>query len=843
MPSIQPNPSDLTNALLLQILQHSDSFVAPITDISPNLVIAQSILFASLAVTLLAAFITVLIKRWILYYGQPSVQEGDIVKRGEERQLKFDILHKWGPGFILELPPVLLQIALLLFDAGLVLYLWDLNPSAASVVLGITLIGLLFYGLITVVGIIRRDWPFQTHASNIFSAVLSLLMLVFGWVWRRFTGFLIRSNPKEEVWGSVIERFFSWFPDGEDPDSLSNPAFWRSDPLFVPPLTKDTAATAGFWLLENSTDFTSAAAVAAASLEFQWPSNRHSATALLRFRNTYAQCFRAPVPNRSARLQALQSAAAYYVLYHAWLLRSASKGRWINVEGPPPDIPPDLFHLHSEKWGRQDLFVYLLSTEDRSEPVESAQFLSYIAPYWFRRDSNSLVETRPTRLKTLKTLIAVLERDRALVPATLTDCVLCVGAVMDFPLHPDDLIRVDKRYVLLLGALRGVLIGGSDYLAPTFKLVVEHVLGTALARSRLFRHVPEALKILLTLVELTTLPLVNAAWIYELLKRAANNDIADEEFTLLLKLSAWRKEEDTAVNTGLGDPPVQHFEANPLSLETTATSEAPTSDDTLFRKVMEAIQTCGWQDEIVYGGLLAIRDVRKLGPSLFDDEILQTFHEATDDSKPLRVRQAAYDAVLVTQAQWLTSENLRQKLQDPGFFDHLHKVVVGIARSDYQRSFLTMMEVLSEDVNWHPYLREHMDLWVPFRYEGGPQILHIIGKVGGLTFATPGDRGSSSIDEVLQKLVVEEWAAVPGRPVGDLTADRLRQLADVTGGFKELAFSDSCRKAVLATVEQVLPGLDLRREGGYAGPGDDVQDIINDLLKILRVPKRQFTFD
>ena len=271
--------------------------------------------------------------------------------------------------------------------------------------------------------------------------------------------------------------------------------------------------------------------------------------------------------------------------------------------------------------------------------------------------------------------------------------------------------------------------------------------------------------------------------------------------------------------------------------------EAPNSDDTLFRKVMEAIKTRDWQDEAVYGGLLAIKDIHRLGPSLFDDDALQMFHEAMNHGNPFRVRQAAYDVMLVTRDQWLKSPKLRQGLGDLDFFRQLHRVVVEIARSDYQQSFLLMMEILSEDVYWHPYLRDHMDLWVPFRYDGEPQFLHIISNVGGLTLTTLGDRGSSSIDDILQRLVVDEWAAVPGRQVPDLTADRLKPLADVTGRFKELAFSDSCRKAVLATVEQVLPGLDLRREDDYAGPGDDVRDIINDLVKNLRVPRHQSSFD
>jgi hypothetical protein len=55
--------------------------------------------------------------------------------------------------------------------------------------------------------------------------------------------------------------------------TLSNPVFWRNDPLFTSPIPKDIAASAGFWLLENSTDFSAASAVAAVFSEFQWPSH------------------------------------------------------------------------------------------------------------------------------------------------------------------------------------------------------------------------------------------------------------------------------------------------------------------------------------------------------------------------------------------------------------------------------------------------------------------------------------------------------------------------------------------------------------------------------------------
>jgi len=228
--------------------------------------------------------------------------------------------------------------------------------------------------------------------------------------------------------------------------TLSNPEFWRRNPLFKSPIPEDIAASAGLWLLENSTDFSTASAVSVVFPEFQLPSHLHSTTPLVRLRDTYEQCFRAPEFDNSARLKALRSAAAYYVLYHAQLIWITWKRLKVEVKNLSPNLHPDLFHhRHNDKWGGKNLFEYLLHVEDRSEPVTSARFLSYIAPYWFCGDSDSAVETRRSRLPTLSELIEVLEQSEALTSATVTDCILCAGAVMDFPLHPKDLIRVDKR--------------------------------------------------------------------------------------------------------------------------------------------------------------------------------------------------------------------------------------------------------------------------------------------------------------------------------------------------------------------------------------------------------------
>ena len=212
-------------------------------------------------------------------------------------------------------------------------------------------------------------------------------------------------------------------------------------------------------MLENSTDFSAASAVAAVFSELQWGSHYRSTTALIRLRDTYAECVRAPEFKESTRLKALQSAAAYYVLYHTQLIWSTSNSFEVEAGGLTPDLPPDLLlHLHSDKWDGDGVLECLLRTKDRTGSVTSALFLSYLAPYWFCGGSDSDIRFRPSRLQTLYELIEVLEENWAFNPVTLTDCLLCAGAAMDFPLHPEDLIRTDKRYVPLPRMLTVALI-------------------------------------------------------------------------------------------------------------------------------------------------------------------------------------------------------------------------------------------------------------------------------------------------------------------------------------------------------------------------------------------------
>ena len=407
----------------------------------------------------------------------------------------------------------------------------------------------------------------------------------------------------------------------------------------------------------------------------------------------------------------------------------------------------------------------------------------------------------------------------------------------------------------------------------TFKAVVEHIHGIVLAKGRRRRHAGRALEILVTLVKKTPpplvdapLPLIDGAWITQLLRRAAekNEDaeeidvtempdnadkMDDEKFTLFLRLSARRKEEDAVwdVRTptdATDDTTIPPHEGN-------APPETPVSAGTFFNKIIRNVRTCtqegGWHDEAAYGGLIAIKDIPGLGTFPPELESLQTLSKAMekkagarDKSKPFRVRKAAYDVIVAAREGWLKSEDLRETLENLDIPRKLHSVVTETGNPNHQRSFLEMIEILAEDRYWHSYLRKAMHIWLPLHHDGPGHVLRILITVGELT--TPGIEGCRPpLDKPLEKFIEDEWAGVPGRSVQDLTADRLKPLVEVTQQFKELSFTESDRRAVLGVVQNVIPSLGSRCEDGYNGPGEDTCKIIDELLEVLRSPTAQST--
>ena len=384
------------------------------------------------------------------------------------------------------------------------------------------------------------------------------------------------------------------------------------------------------------------------------------------------------------------------------------------------------------------------------------------------------------------------------------------------------------------------LTGDSGYLQLTFKRVVEHIHEMALASAGCRRrYARTALEILLQLARKTTFPLVDVACMNRLLESGAgkiNNDV----FILFLRLRALRKEEDGAADVDPQfDQDTQDRGLHPQFLGEAVTSATPTVEHTL-KAISDSIKTCrdregGWQDEAVYGGLIAIRDIPQLRTCTPDVVFLETLAKAMEKDKPFSVRKAAYDVIQAAQYGWLRSMDLRQILEDHDFPRRLHSVVIETGRDDHQLSFLKMMEILSEDRHWHPYLRGAMDLWLDFRHEGSQQVIQILLRVGEIPPPPPPEVAHNlPLDNYLVKIVEDEWERVPGRPAMDLSIDLLEPFAEVTTRLKELLFTETDRRAVVTVVERVVSFLEMRRDGGYEVPGNDIIGLINGLLEVLR---------
>ena len=169
---LQPDPSDQSAALLRAILltlNHSaipnaTPTVPPIQSHPPSeIVTVNCLLYASLLISLLAAFAAMLGKQWLNRYLRHA--GGSMIERCADRQRKFNGLQRWPFHFIIESLPVMLQIALLLLACGLCRYIMTINTPVACTLIALTGLGVLFYIMVVIAGASSYDCPFQTPGS------------------------------------------------------------------------------------------------------------------------------------------------------------------------------------------------------------------------------------------------------------------------------------------------------------------------------------------------------------------------------------------------------------------------------------------------------------------------------------------------------------------------------------------------------------------------------------------------------------------------------------------------------------------------------------------------------
>jgi len=131
-------------------------------------------LYASLAASLFAAFLAMLGKQWLNRYASTDMR-GSAIERSQNRQRKLNGIVTWYFDHVMESLPLMLQIALLLLGCALSNYLWGVDITTASVVLGVTSLGAISYLFVVVAGTASVSCPYQTPGARILRYTIGVL--------------------------------------------------------------------------------------------------------------------------------------------------------------------------------------------------------------------------------------------------------------------------------------------------------------------------------------------------------------------------------------------------------------------------------------------------------------------------------------------------------------------------------------------------------------------------------------------------------------------------------------------------------------------------------------------
>ena len=110
-------------------------------------------------------------KQWLNLYERVEMR-GSPIDRSRHRQRKMNGIVTWRFDLVMECLPLMLQIALLLLGYALSNYLYSISKVVASVAIGFTAFGLLFYFLIASAATLSYTCPFQTPLSLIFRSLI-----------------------------------------------------------------------------------------------------------------------------------------------------------------------------------------------------------------------------------------------------------------------------------------------------------------------------------------------------------------------------------------------------------------------------------------------------------------------------------------------------------------------------------------------------------------------------------------------------------------------------------------------------------------------------------------------
>jgi len=327
---IRSDPSDTTN-VLLKILAHTinnntfsaeDLILPTWTGPGSTTVWIQSVAYASLSTSLLAAFGAVLGKQWLSQFKLTRFGRGALEEGCRERQLKIRGLRKWHFDALLDALPILLQLSLLFFGVALAARMWLLNRTLGGIILGTTAFGVLFYSFTFLAALIFEDCPFESRSSTYVRRLsigtfgfarnyADMVLTSLGNGWKSLHSVVVTIGPTTSVWrrrravssdaeSHTVEMHLSKNHNDVSISETSGISVVSKGStvneeyinLVLPESPKDTLdALAIQWILQNSTDPEIITSTAAMIPCVEWPYHLDVSPTYQQLENILRSCF------------------------------------------------------------------------------------------------------------------------------------------------------------------------------------------------------------------------------------------------------------------------------------------------------------------------------------------------------------------------------------------------------------------------------------------------------------------------------------------------------------------------------------------------------------------------
>jgi hypothetical protein len=197
---LEQDPLDIIQDVLIyqtQMMRNSSLGPYVPADFSPpeHIVVVNALFYPSLGVMILAAFIAMLIKSWVREFDRGLRAMSLPEQRAKTREFRYLGMEHWKLPEMVGILPSLIQISLLLFAIGLVIFLFHISKPSCGVTTTIFGIGILYYAMATSISVVVSSSPFHSPLSRRLGKVYQRLHAYFCPDFRFFLGIAMDTTP------------------------------------------------------------------------------------------------------------------------------------------------------------------------------------------------------------------------------------------------------------------------------------------------------------------------------------------------------------------------------------------------------------------------------------------------------------------------------------------------------------------------------------------------------------------------------------------------------------------------------------------------------------------------